>query len=125
MKALVISLGILAASTVGYAQQWANTISVPYLPHQVSDEDPNEGKVPLGKDEIPLLVLQSFEGGPFQHMEIVQAFRLQDRALQAVVLGEGPEQPLFLYELRLIYDGRQSCLYFTPNGELYEGSQVV
>jgi hypothetical protein len=125
MKTLLITLGLMTAFTLGRAQEWAYDTSVPYMHQQLSEEDPMEGKIPLGKDEIPSEVIHAFQNSPFQHMTIIQAFRLQDQALEKVIMREGSEQPLFLYELRLAHDGKQSCLYFTKDGELYQGDRSV
>ncbi|MEQ9440389.1 MAG: hypothetical protein RIG62_15145 [Cyclobacteriaceae bacterium] len=124
---------MMALVTISQAQQWAHNTAAPYIhqPLSEADEDPMEGKIPLGKDEIPRSVMRAFQTGPYQHMAIVQVFRLQDQALNNTMLDEDmedpffTESPLFLYEFRLEYEGKQFCLYFTPDGHLYENTQSV
>nr|WKN37417.1 hypothetical protein K4G66_01675 [Tunicatimonas sp. TK19036] len=125
MKALLIIFSMMAFVTVSQAQQWAYETSAPYVREQLTEEDPTEGKIPLGHEEVPSAIMEAFQSGPYQHMTIVQAFRLQGQALNDVIIGDESQQPFSLYELRLFYDGKSFCLYFTPEGHLYEGEQAV
>ena len=125
MKALLIVLSMMVFVTVSHAQEWAYEASAPYTSEHFSEKDPSEGKIPLDHLQIPLAIMDAYQNSPYQHMTIVQAFRLQDQALNEVTFGDETQRPASLYELRLIYDGKSFCLYFTPEGQLYEGEQTV
>jgi hypothetical protein len=110
---------------MGQAQDWASAPIHQEVAVYQLEEDPNEGKIPISEQEIPEEVMEAFKTSVFQHMDIVQVFRLQDQALVEIIDEDEVAQPFYLYEFRLTYEGKSFCQYFTPNGDLYERLQPV
>lgn len=125
MNPLAFIICLILSYSVSQAQDWAsNTIQPEGFASQFG-EDPNEGKIPISEQEIPEKVMEAFRTSVFQHMEIVQVFRLQDRALDQIIVDDTMAQPFYLFEFRLSYEGKSFSHYFAPNGDLYEQHRPV
>lgn len=129
MKSIVLTLSLTITISLSFAQDWASINQAELASFEeavaVVEEDPNEGKIPLSLKEVPQEVVDAFQNSVFQHMEVVQIFRLQDRALDEIIIGDQNNAPFYLFEFRLNYEGKSFCQYFTPDGELYERNRPV
>ena len=125
MKLLTLIISIFISYSIAQAQASVSVTVQEYEATISWEEDPNEGKIPVSEQEVPKEVMEAFETSVFQHMDILQVFRLQDRAIDEIIVDDPMAQPFYLFEFRLRYKGKTFCQYFTPSGDLYERHRPV
>ncbi|WKN43536.1 hypothetical protein [Tunicatimonas pelagia] len=125
MRSIVLLVSLFISTLTAQGQNKTRETVALNQANRYEALEPNEGKIPLGTQEIPQEVRIAFQNSVFQHTEIVQIFLLQDEALQDVIDAESSDQPLYLYEFQLRSRGKLFRQYFTSKGDLYVLSDSV
>ncbi len=124
MKSVVFIISLFTLISA-QAQDVTHEVFTLNHPNLYEVDEPYEGKIPLGKHEIPEKVLNAFQASVFQHSEIIQVFLIQDEALPEATEVKSSDQLSQLYEFQLRSYGKFFRQYFTAEGDLYAISDSV